>query len=130
MYAIIKKHAAEGGDIILNTFSELDTNEFRQIAYEVARHHHEKYNGKGYPDGLEGERIPLHARIMAVADVFDAVSQRRCYRDAMPVEECFGIIEKGSGSDFDPKIVKIFLEAKEEIIDLMNKGMEKSDDRI
>ena len=67
---------------------------------------------------------------MAVADVFDAVSQRRCYRDAMPVEECFGIIEKGSGSDFDPKIVKIFLEAKEEIIDLMNKGMEKSDDRI
>lgn len=129
-YAIIKKHAAEGGDIILNTFSELDTNEFRQIAYEVARHHHEKYNGKGYPDGLEGEQIPLHARIMAVADVFDAVSQRRCYRDAMPVEECFGIIEKGSGSDFDPKIVKIFLEAKEEIIDLMNKGMEKSDDRI
>ena len=72
----------------------------------------------------------MHARIMAVADVFDAVSQRRCYRDAMPVEECFGIIEKGSGSDFDPKIVKIFLETKEEIIDLINKGMEKSDDRI
>lgn len=63
----------------------------------MARYHHEKYNGKGYPDGLAGEQIPLHARIMAIADVFDAVSQKRCYRDAMPVDECFEIIEKGAG---------------------------------
>jgi len=55
----------------------LDNAEFRKIAYEVARHHHEKYNGRGYPDGLAGEQIPLHARIMAIADVFDAVSQKR-----------------------------------------------------
>lgn len=68
----MKEHAAEGGEIILHTFKDLDNTEFRQIAYEVARHHHEKYNGRGYPDGLAGEQIPLHARIMAIADVFDA----------------------------------------------------------
>ena len=94
--------------------------DFRQIAYEVARFHHEKYNGSGYPDGLKGEEIPLHARVMAIADVFDAVSQRRCYRDAMSVEESFSILEKGSGSDFDPNIVRIFLDARREVIALMN----------
>lgn len=76
-FATMKEHAAEGGEIILHTFKDLDNAEFRQIAYEVARHHHEKYNGGGYPDGLMGEQIPLHARIMAIADVFDAVSQKR-----------------------------------------------------
>lgn len=93
--------------------------DFRQIAYKVARFHHEKYNSSGYPDGLKGEDIPLHARVMAIADVFDAVSQRRCYRDAMSVEESFSILEKGSGSDFDPNIVRIFLDAKREVIALM-----------
>ncbi|MCI7418667.1 MAG: HD domain-containing protein [Clostridium sp.] len=97
----------------------MDNAEFRQIAYEVARHHHEKYNGRGYPDGLMGEQIPLHARIMAIADVFDAVSQKRCYRDAMPLEECFAIIENGIGTDFDPQLAKIFLNSKEEVKHLM-----------
>ena len=119
-YAIMKEHAAVGGDIIQNTFHNLEDEEFKQIAYEVARFHHEKYNGKGYPEGLVGEQIPLHARIMAIADVFDAVSQKRCYRDAMPVEECFAIIEKGAGSDFDPVLAEIFLGAKEEIVQLMS----------
>lgn len=114
-YAEMKKHAATGSEIILQTFDDIDNVEFKQIAYEVARYHHEKYNGKGYPEGLEGEQIPIHARIMAIADVFDAVSQKRCYRDAMPIEECFSIIEKGIGSDFDPKLAKIFLDSKEEI---------------
>lgn len=118
-FATMKKHAAEGGEIILHTFKDLDNAEFRQIAYEVARHHHEKYNGRGYPDGLVGEQIPLHARIMAIADVFDAVSQKRCYRDAMPLEECFAIIKNGIGTDFDPQLAKIFLNSKEEVKHLM-----------
>ena len=101
--------------------------DFRQIAYEVARFHHEKYNGSGYPDGLKGEDIPLHARVMAIADVFDAVSQRRCYRDAMSVEESFSILEKGSGSDFDPNIVRIFLDAKREVIALMQAHPEQAE---
>ena len=118
-YAIMQQHAAVGGDLIAHAFRDISNADFRQIAYEVARFHHEKYNGKGYPDGLKGEEIPLHARVMAIADVFDAVSQRRCYRDAMSVEECFSILEKGSGSDFDPNIVKIFLDAKAEVLTLM-----------
>ena len=75
----------------------------------MARYHHEKWNGRGYPDGLPGEQSPLCARIMAVADVFDAVSSRRCYRDALPLETCYGIIRQGRGEDFDPDVVDAFL---------------------
>ena len=114
-YAAMKEHAACGGEIIKNTFQNLENPEFEKIAYEVARFHHEKYNGKGYPEGLSGEQISLHARVMAIADVFDAVSQKRCYRDAMPLEDCFAIIEKGAGSDFDPLLAKIFMDSKNEI---------------
>ncbi len=120
-YAIMKEHAARGGEIILNTFKDIDNPEFQKIAYEVARFHHEKYNGKGYPDGLAGEQIPLHARVMAIADVFDAVSQKRCYREAMPVDQCFEIIEKGSGTDFDPELTKLFLDSRGEIEQLMDR---------
>lgn len=79
------------------------------MAFQVARYHHEKWNGKGYPEGLKGLDIPLCSRIMAVADVFDAVSAKRCYRDAMPLEECYQIILKGRGTDFDPNIVDAFM---------------------
>lgn len=85
------------------------------MAYEMARFHHEKWNGKGYPDGLNGKDIPLCARIMAVADVFDAVSEKRCYRDAMPLEKCFGIIEQGSGQDFDPIVAEVFLDIRDKV---------------
>ena len=117
-YAIMKQHAAAGGEIILRTFKDIENEDFRQIAYEVARYHHEKYNGKGYPEGLKGEEIPLHARIMAIADVFDAVSQKRCYRDAMDIEECFAIIERGKGTDFDPRLAQLFLDAKDDVRDV------------
>ena len=118
-FEVMKKHAAAGGEIILHSLRNFSNPEFRQIAYEVARYHHEKYNGRGYPEGLKGEEIPMHSRIMAIADVFDAVSQRRCYRDALPVEECFSIIERGSGTDFDPDIARIFLSARDEVVGLM-----------
>ena len=118
-FEVMKQHAAAGGEIILHALRDFSNPEFRQIAYEVARYHHEKYNGRGYPEGLKGEEIPMHSRIMAIADVFDAVSQRRCYRDALPVEECFSIIERGSGTDFDPDIARIFLSARDEVVGLM-----------
>lgn len=116
-----------GGEIIQTVFKDLGDEELRKIAFEMARYHHEKYNGKGYPDGLAGEQIPLHARIMAIADVFDAVSQKRCYRDAMPVDECFEIIEKGAGTDFDPVLAKLFLDARDEVIELMRANECKED---
>lgn len=118
-YEIMKEHAAQGGKIIRQIFYNLDDMQFRNIAYEIVRFHHEKYNGKGYPDGLIGEQIPLHARIMAIADVFDAVSQKRCYRDAMTIDESFSIIEKGIGTDFDPHLAQIFLDNKDEVVKLM-----------
>ncbi len=114
-FEIMKEHAAKGGEIIQKSFAHMDNVEFAKIAYEVARYHHEKWNGKGYPEGLVGTDIPLHARVMAIADVFDALSEKRCYRDAMPLEKCFQIIEEGAGSDFDPTLVEIFLRARDRI---------------
>ena len=116
-FAIMKEHAPRGGEIIKETFAGLDDKEYQKIAYEVARFHHEKWNGRGYPEGLKGEEIPLHARVMAIADVFDAVSAKRCYRDAMPIDKCFKIIEEGAGEDFDPKLVEIFMQARNKILD-------------
>ena len=88
---------------------------YSKMAYQVARHHHEKWNGKGYPEGLKRRAIPLCARIMAVADVFDAISEKRCYRDAMPLDKCFRIIEEGSGQDFNPIIAEVFLDMRDKV---------------
>ena len=120
-FDVMKTHAAKGGEIIKETFQSMGDEEYEKIAYQVARFHHEKWNGKGYPEGLSRKEIPLCARIMAVADVFDAVSAKRCYRDAMPLEQCFAIIENGSGQDFDPYITDVFLDMKEEITDIVGR---------
>ncbi len=114
-YTEMKRHAEKGGDIIRETFRNLGDEDYRKMAFEVARYHHEKWNGKGYPDGLKRKEIPLCARIMAVADVFDAISEDRCYRAAMPMDKCFEIIAQGSGQDFDPIIAEVFIEAREKI---------------
>lgn len=114
-FAAMKLHTERGGEIIEETFQNLGTEEYRQMAYEVARYHHEKWNGKGYPEGLKQDEIPLSARIVAVADVFDAVSAKRCYRDAMPLEKCFDIIRQGSGQDFEPIIAEAFLNIREKV---------------
>lgn len=111
-FAIMKTHAAKGGEIIEKTFGHIGEDSYEKMAYKVARYHHEKWNGKGYPEGKAGEDIPLCARIMSVADVFDAVSAKRCYRDAMPLSKCYEIIEDGRGRDFDPRIVDTFLDIK------------------
>ena len=124
-FNIIKEHASKGGEIINETFKDIDDQEFLHIAYECARYHHEKYNGCGYPEGIKGEEIPLHARIMAIADVFDAVSAKRCYRDALPLDVCFKIIEEGRGTDFDPHLVDLFLEAKDQVINIYNENSKK-----
>lgn len=114
-FDIMKRHPVIGGKIIEETFGHLFDGEYENMAFQVAKYHHEKWNGKGYPEGLSGTNIPLCARIMAVADVFDAVSAKRCYRDAIPLEECYKIIVKGRGEDFDPDIVDAFMMDKERI---------------
>lgn len=120
-FEIMKSHSARGGEIIKETFSEIADEDYGEMAYEVARYHHEKWNGRGYPEGLSGENIPLSARIMTVADVFDAVSEKRCYRDAMSIDKCFEIISDGIDRDFDPIIAKTFLEMRETITEIRNR---------
>lgn len=119
-FAVIKQHTVNGGRIIEETFGNLGNEEYTSMAYQVARYHHEKWNGNGYPEGLSRHEIPLCARIMAVADVFDAVSEKRCYRDAMPLEKCFALISEGSGQDFDPIVAEFFLESREMVEKIHN----------
>ena len=114
-YAIMKKHTRKGGNIIKETFGNLENREYRDMAYDVAVYHHEKWNGKGYPEGLKETEIPLSARIMAIADVFDALSEKRCYREAMPLDQCFSIIEEGRGRDFEPVLVDVFLSVRDKV---------------
>ena len=91
------------------------------MALEMAAYHHEKWNGKGYPYGISGEEIPLCARIMAVADVFDALTSKRCYKSAMPLEKAYSIIREESGTHFDPEVVEAFFAAAEEIEKMVEK---------
>ena len=109
-YEIMKKHSEFGGDIIRKTMSNVEEQEYCDVAYNIARYHHERYDGTGYPEGLKGEEIPLEARIMAFADVYDALISERVYKKALSKEEAIKIIEDGSGSQFDPKLTTLFLE--------------------
>ena len=101
-YAIIKEHSKVGAQI-LSTITELP-----DVAVG-ARCHHERYDGKGYPDGLKGEEIPLFARIIAVADSYDAMTSKRSYRAALPQEVVRQEISQGIGTQFDPRIAKLML---------------------
>ena len=87
---------------------------------EKALELHEKWNGKGYPKGLSAEEIPLSARIMAVADVFDALVSKRSYKEGMPLEKVYSIIEEGRGTQSDPDVVDAFLASKVEIENYYN----------
>lgn len=111
----IKSHAAEGGRIIREVMGEIEEKKYVDIAATVAEGHHEKWNGSGYPKGLSGDEIPLCARIMAIADVFDALISKRCYKAAMSLDEAFGIISESAGSHFDPRLAEVFVSLRPEI---------------
>ena len=93
----------------------MEEEDFVEIAKNVAYYHHEKWDGKGYPNGLAGQEIPLEARIMALADVFDALVSKRCYKEAFSFEKAFSIIEESLGSHFDPELGRIFIECRPEL---------------
>ena len=111
-YDEMKEHTTEGANIVLGVLREVDDEQFKKIAVNVAHYHHEKWNGTGYPCGLKCEEIPIEARIMAFADVFDALVTKRCYKEAYDYDTAFDIMEKEFGSHFDPNLGKIFLECK------------------
>lgn len=117
-FEIMKIHAVKGADIVAGLLDDVeDDKEFVKIAKNVAHYHHEKWNGSGYPEGLSGESIPLEARIMALADVFDALVSVRCYKEQMSFDEAFKIIEESLGSHFDPELGRIFLQCREKLED-------------
>lgn len=86
------------------------------MAARIALTHHEKWDGSGYPRGLAGEAIPIGGRITAVADVFDALASRRPYKEALPLEKCFRIMEEGRGRHFDPRVLDAFFQAKDQVV--------------
>ncbi len=110
-YEKMKVHAAEGARIVHEILSDSDDDYFRQIAENVAHYHHERWDGSGYPEGLAGESIPLEARIMAVADVFDALVSKRVYKEKMPFDKAESIIMEGMGNQFDKELEPVFVAA-------------------
>lgn len=114
-FETMKTHSAIGGDLVVKTLSGIESPEYVQMAHDVARFHHEKWNGTGYPEGLSGETIPLCARIMAVADVFDALVSKRCYKPARTPAEAYQIIEESAGSHFDPVCASAFLAIRSQV---------------
>ncbi len=110
-FEIMKTHTTAGEKLLIHAKEELGESEYLNTAVEMAAYHHEWWNGKGYPYGISGEEIPLCARIMAVADVFDALTSKRCYKNAMPLEKACVIIREESGTHFDPAVVEAFFSA-------------------
>ena len=118
----MKTHTTAGADVIshaIQMVSEANSGYLKE-ARNLAEFHHEKWSGAGYPRGLSGEEIPLSARIMAVADVFDALVSRRSYKEGFPFEKAMAIIKEGSGTHFDPQIVNAFVHAQDEVRRVMN----------
>ena len=130
-FETMKTHTTLGRAIIDKASQDIEDDGFLLEARNMASSHHERWDGKGYPEGLQGEAIPLSARIMAVADVFDALTSPRVYKPAFPFSKSVQIIEEGKGTQFDPKCVEVFIEALpevEEILIRLNPGYEPDKD--
>ncbi|HEY9163620.1 MAG TPA: HD domain-containing phosphohydrolase [Magnetovibrio sp.] len=104
-FVIMKTHAHLGADALLVAERELGSNSFLRYAREIAHSHHEKWDGSGYPQGLSGQQIPICGRLMAVADVYDALISKRVYKPAFSHDKAMGILREGSGTHFDPDII-------------------------
>jgi HD-GYP domain-containing protein (c-di-GMP phosphodiesterase class II) len=114
-FAVMQEHTTAGRTLLRHAEKNLGHFSYLDIAVQMAGCHHEWWNGEGYPDGLRGEEIPLCARIMAVADVFDALVTKRCYKEAMSVEEAYSILRQESGTHFDPAVVNAFFSCTKQI---------------
>lgn len=108
----MKAHAAEGARIVREILKGTDDPEFSRIAENVAHYHHERWDGSGYPEGLKGEEIPREARIMAIADVYDALVSKRVYKEKMSFAKADAIIMEGMGSQFDPALEPVYTAAR------------------
>ncbi|MCR5688463.1 MAG: HD domain-containing protein, partial [Lachnospiraceae bacterium] len=114
-FEIMKSHTTAGKKVIESAMALVSDNGYLNEAKNLACYHHEKWDGSGYPSHKAGEDIPLSARVMAVADVFDALVSKRSYKDPFPFEKAMGIITEGAGTQFDPRIAAIFAESADEV---------------
>lgn len=119
-FEIMKTHAQIGGDLLHDIFNKTGSS-YMKLAYEIALCHHEKYNGKGYPVGLEGDEIPVAARIMALADIYDAMSSKRCYKEGFSHEKIKKIILEEKGEHLDPRVVDAFLRQEDLVLTIREK---------
>lgn len=110
----MKKHTIYGCEL-LEKFKQ-EENEFYRYCYDICRYHHERYDGKGYPDGLMGDEIPIWAQVVSIVDVYDALTSKRCYKDAYAIEEAIRMIHAGECGTFAPKLLDCFDLAKDELI--------------
>lgn len=128
-FDIMKNHAFLGYQAIVHAESALGGNiGFLETAKEIALSHQEKWDGSGYPDGLQGEQIPLSARLMAIADVYDALISKRIYKDAHTHDEAVEIIRSGKGSHFDPDLVDCFLQVQNQFAQIARNYQDNEDD--
>ena len=124
-FDLMKSHTTAGGKIIASLIETVPDSAYLYEACNLATYHHEKWNGKGYPTGLVGENIPLSARIMAVADVFDALVSNRSYKKGFPYDKALGIMREETGTHFDPQIMKAFFAAQDTILKVADKFNQK-----
>ncbi|WP_248405838.1 HD domain-containing phosphohydrolase [Butyrivibrio fibrisolvens] len=114
-FNIMKTHSVKSGEFVNLILKGVEEKHFVDVAYNVARYHHERWDGRGYPEGLVGEMIPLEARLMAIADVYDALVSQRYYKKALKYEEAAKIMVEGMGSQFDPNMLSVFLGCRHEL---------------
>ena len=120
-YEIMKHHTTSGKHIVEIAINEMECGSYLEEARNMTAYHHERWDGKGYPEGLKGEEIPLSARIMAIADVFDALTAPRVYKPGFPLEKSLSIIEDCKGTQFDPKCVDALMDSLPEVKKVLEK---------
>ena len=120
-YKIMKTHTTAGKEIMEKAISTVRGESYLKEARNMAAYHHERWDGKGYPEGLHGEVIPLSARVMAVADVFDALTSPRVYKPAFPIEKALDMLQEGAGTQFDAKCVEVFMDSLPEVKAVLKK---------
>ncbi|HHY52710.1 MAG TPA: HD domain-containing protein, partial [Clostridiales bacterium] len=126
-FEIMKTHVTVGHKTLASVQEQCAVNAFLQTGMEITLCHHEKWDGSGYPNGLKGEAIPLSARIMALADVYDALRSKRVYKDGFSHEESVEIIRRESGRHFDPHLVELFLQHHQEFCRIFEENIQLLD---
>lgn len=127
-WVIMRTHSLIGGETLREVDRQYPGNAFIRTGIEIAECHHERWDGTGYPHGLRGERIPLVARILALADVYDALTSRRCYKEAFPHEQSRDIIVGENARHFDPDVVQAFLAREQDFVQVRRFFRDPDDD--